>query len=176
MSIATESTTDATALTVHVTHVLPGPFDGHTPYSSYADRFWTPILGPTCMLAWRRLVDRHPQADVDLAEFAAEIGVPQHFGRTLDRLVRFGVASWGSDGSYWVAAALPELKPRQVERLPASLAAEHADYLASKAALEDAVTPQPARCGGCDGSGVRIRSGLPLTRCGACAGTGQVAP
>lgn len=135
MPTTIESTThppELQLLTVHVTHTLPGPFDGHTPYSSYAERFWLPVIGPTAFLAWRRLVDLYPQAEIDVDVFGAGIGVPRRIRGSFDRLVQFRVASWGTDGSLWVAAAMPDLSPRQVAHLPQVLADEHAMTVAAR--------------------------------------------
>lgn len=97
---------------------------------------WTPILGPSALLSYRRLgllVEAHPEGvGVDLADLARSLGLGAGLGknslmmRALHRLVAFGVARWEGD----VLAVRRRLAPvpeRQVAaRLSASAARAHA--------------------------------------------------
>ena len=69
---------------------------------SYVEQFWLPILGPSAVLALRRLadwLDRHPAGvQIDLVEFGSSLGIGTGTGRhtqinrTLSRLIDFRLA------------------------------------------------------------------------------------
>lgn len=107
---------------------------GHDPRSSYVERFWLPVLGPSCLLLLRRLAaELELQPDgftVDVAAWASELGVGMKggrngpFWRAIDRSCRFGAARRNGP-RLAVRRRLPPLSSRQVERLPGSLRAAH---------------------------------------------------
>ncbi len=107
---------------------------GHDPRSGYVERFWLPILGPSCLLLLRRLAaELELQPDgftIDVAGWARELGVGMRggrngpFWRAIDRSCRFGAAQ--RNGSRLAARRrLPPLSARQVERLPPPLVTAH---------------------------------------------------
>ena len=109
---------------------------GFTPTSHYVEACWTPILGPSAVVAYRRLgllVEARPEGiAVDLVDLARSLGLGEGLGknslmmRTLDRLVRFGVARWEGD-ALAVRRRLAPVPERQVAaRLSASAARAHA--------------------------------------------------
>jgi hypothetical protein len=108
---------------------------GHEAHSRYADLFWTPILGPSSMLLWRRLVEElEPAAgatEVDVAMLCREFGVTKGdvVRRTFARLQRYNVVQLGTDGAAAVVTSMPAVSYRMLERLPTRLQAAHAVFL-----------------------------------------------
>lgn len=108
---------------------------GHDPRSSYVEQFWLGILGPSTTWLLRRLaagLDRSPAGyELDLATTARELGLGQRggrhspFARALTRLVTFEVAQQPAEGILAVRRRVAPLNRRQVQRLPATLQAEH---------------------------------------------------
>ncbi len=107
---------------------------GHDPRSGYVERYWLPILGPSCLLLLRRLaaeIERHPEGfELNTAQWASEIGLGMKggrngpFWRSIERGCRFGAAQ--RNGSLLaVRPRLPPLTARQLERLPESLRRSH---------------------------------------------------
>jgi hypothetical protein len=101
--------------------------------SEYVELFWLPILGPSAVLALRRLAECISGSEpgvVPLTEFARCLGLGSGLGRrapavrTLARLVDFHLARVRDD-RFEVRAAIPCLNPKQIGRLPAVLIALH---------------------------------------------------
>lgn len=97
---------------------------------SYVEMFWLPILGPSAVLAVRRLVDwleQYPDGfDLDLVEFGASVGIrggtARHaqVNRTLGRLIDFSIARIEA-GHLEVHTSVPPVPLRLRRGLPASL-------------------------------------------------------
>lgn len=114
----------------------------------YVETYWLAVLGPSCVLAARRLAgwleDQPAGFDVPLGAFARTLGLGTGTGRhapiirTLARLVGFDIASIDGD-NYTVRLAFPPLGSRHVKRLPGYLAVQHADELHRLTAEHDAV-------------------------------------
>lgn len=112
---------------------------GHDPRSTYVEKFWLGILGPSTVWLLRKLAyefDNHPDGfALDLNEAARSIGVGMRGGRnspfvrSLERTTRFGVARFHGTETYLVRRKLPPLNLRQVEHLPESLRIEHANWV-----------------------------------------------
>lgn len=110
-------------------------FDSRSPY---VETYWLAVLGPSAVLALRRVADWLEDCpsgiEISLEEFARTLGLGQGTGRhaaivrTLDRLTRFGMASIVGD-RYAVRPALPALSARYLRRLPRYLADRHTDEL-----------------------------------------------
>ncbi len=108
--------------------------DGFDPRSDYVETYWLSVLGPSSILALRRLTDwleDNPSGIViALEDLALSLGLghgtSRHSAivRTLDRLVGFGVAKVDWD-AYAVRSTIPALTARQLRRLPAYLAERH---------------------------------------------------
>lgn len=111
---------------------------GHDPRGPYARQFWLPLVGPSTLLTAGLLVgglERAPAGfRVDLVRLGQALGVPGAAGanakivRTLDRLVRFGLAELHAGGPVpllRVRRAWPPLTARQRSRLPSFLAESH---------------------------------------------------
>ena len=108
--------------------------DGFDPRSDYVETYWLSVLGPSSILALRRLTDwleDNPSGIViALEDLALSLGLGHSTSRhsaivrTLDRLVGFGVAKVDWD-AYAVRSAIPPLTARQLRRLPAYLAERH---------------------------------------------------
>jgi hypothetical protein len=108
---------------------------GHDPRSTYVERFWLGILGPSTTWLLRFLangLDAAPEGfDLDLASTAQALGLGARGGRhspfmrALSRCCQFDVAEARPDGVLAVRRKLPPLNRRQIVRLPPELAAAH---------------------------------------------------
>jgi hypothetical protein len=115
----------------------------------YVERYWLPVLGPSCVFALRRLADaleRCPNGlEVPLAPFARSVGLGTGIGRwspivrTLTRLDDFGFAHAAWD-HYAVRVTAPALSRRQARLLPDFLAALHRHEDAARSELAPAVS------------------------------------
>lgn len=96
----------------------------------YVETFWLPILGPSAVLAARRIADwldgQPGGVGVDLVEFGASLGVGAGTGRhtqinrTLGRLIDFGMARIVGE-HLEVHTMWPPVPLRLRHRLPPSL-------------------------------------------------------
>lgn len=110
---------------------------GHDPRSSYVELFYLGILGPSAVLAARRLagwLEASPEGfAVPRALLARQLGLGTGTGRnapltrTLSRLAGFGLAA-ARDDAYALRVAFPTLTWRQIRRLPPALAEAHARF------------------------------------------------
>lgn len=107
---------------------------GHRAGSVYVETFWLPVVGPSAVVALRRLsawLEHEPDGiTVSIAILSSCLGLGTGTGRrapvarTLARLVDFKIAS--HDGErLLVRRELPMLSVRQIERLPACLITAH---------------------------------------------------
>ncbi len=111
---------------------------GHDPRSSYVERFWLGILGPSTTWLLRRFasdLEANPSGyDLDLAETARALGLGgkggRHspFMRSIDRCCQFGAAQQLGDATLEVRRKLPPLTRSQVQRLPDALQREHKQW------------------------------------------------
>lgn len=107
---------------------------GHAPRSVYVETYWLPVLGPSATWAMRRLtawLDAEPIGyDLQLSDFSRELGLGPGTGRhsalirTLTRIVAFGMATPLGE-ALAVRRMMAPLTRRQVQSLPAALAARH---------------------------------------------------
>ena len=118
-------------------HVRPWPdavIDavGHDPRSTYVERFWLGVLGPST--TWRRMaagLEVSPAGfDLPLADTARALGLGgdgRHspFVRALSRCCQFELALPESSDTLAVRRKLPPLNRRQLVRLPDAVQAEH---------------------------------------------------
>lgn len=108
---------------------------GYPAGSTYVERFWLPILGPSTSWLVRHLDDRlssEPDGAVlDLDTTAAALGLGAGRGRhsplvrALHRCCQFGLARAVPDAHLAVRRHLPPLTRHQVDRLPTSVQAQH---------------------------------------------------
>lgn len=126
---------------------------GYDARSPYVERFWLGVLGPSATWFVRYVADRFDVApngfDVDIADCALAIGLGRPWGTTaafprmIARLCQFGTGRLLNGRTLEVRRMLPPLTPRQVERLPDALRAEHSRWVdqapaaAQAAALRD---------------------------------------
>lgn len=119
---------------------------GHAPRSTYVERFWLSILGPTATWLVRHLDARLESgggtATVDLGATAEALGLGGGTGRnspvvrSLARCHQFGIVR-GSTGrglseGIAVRRALPPLTRHQISRLPLAVQAEHDAWQATE--------------------------------------------
>ena len=114
---------------------------GHDPRSSYVERYWLSILGPSATLLLRRLavqLETEPDGfDLDPRQWALELGLGTRggrhspFWRTLDRTCRFGMAR-RNGAALAVRRRLPPLTVRQVAKLPEALRVAHETWASAQ--------------------------------------------
>jgi hypothetical protein len=112
---------------------------GHDPRSSYVERFWLPVLGPSTVWFLRQLadgLDSSPDGfDLDLVETARSLGVGMRGGkhspmlRTVDRACRFGASRMIGTTGLAVRRRLAPLTRAQADRLPSSLQRAHGEAM-----------------------------------------------
>lgn len=120
--------------------------------SAYVETYWLAVLGPSAVVALRRLADwledRPSGIEISLEDLARTFGLGPGTGRhaaivrTLDRLAQFRIAGIIGD-HYAVRRMLPTLSPGYQRRLPRYLADRHTDELrrlASAPSCASAVT------------------------------------
>lgn len=79
---------------------------------------WLPLLGPTGSAIVRVVVEHWPRSDWDVHDLAATCGVaPAHFWRSVDRLVRFGVAAMPSTDVVVVRRFMDPPSERALDRV-----------------------------------------------------------
>lgn len=120
---------------------------GFDPRSLYAERFWLGLLGPSTLWMLRRFVrglDAHPSGfRVNLPDTGRSLGLGESVSRnsttqrTIARLCQFGFALRIEPVRLAVRTELPQLNRRQLARLPESLQAAHADWLADRSREDD---------------------------------------
>ena len=101
---------------------------------------WTPTLGPSAILAWRRmagtLIHRPDGYTLDVADFAHALGLgagTAHHApvcRTLRRLAVFGLARFDDADTYAVRRRIPPASTSQLRRLSPELQRIHQALLA----------------------------------------------
>jgi hypothetical protein len=120
-------------------HVRPWPDPvidavGHDPRSTYVERFWLGVLGPSTTWLLRRMaagLEASPAGfDLPLADTARALGLGgegRHspFVRALSRCCQFELALPESDQVLAVRRKLPPLNRRQLVRLPEAVQTEH---------------------------------------------------
>lgn len=112
----------------------------------YIELVYVAVLGPSGVVLLRRagfLFSLHPHGlTVDATELARDIGVRSSSSRplgkqaslrrTLDRLVRFGLAEWLRPDDCGIRTTVPPLSSKALKRLPESIRELH-DALVSGA-------------------------------------------
>lgn len=107
--------------------------------SGYVELVWGGVLGPTTLLAYRRLAAlvEVGVGQVNLSDLAAGLGVRYQGGRhsamvrALDRLVLFGAATFDGD-ALAVRAALPPVPEQRLARLGPSAIRVHTRALLTR--------------------------------------------
>lgn len=117
---------------------------GYPPGSTYVERFWLAILGPSTTWLVRhldaRLATEPEGTTIELDATAAALGLGVGRGRhsplvrALHRCCQFGLAraTVGADAHLAVRRHLPPLTRHQVERLPPSVRARHQEWRATE--------------------------------------------
>jgi len=120
----------STTLVVRSWHDEDLDEDGFSPRSLYVETVWLPVIGPSATWALRRLsllAATDPQGcPVDLEVLATDLGLgsPARVERTLDRLIRFGLA-FRVNGEIWIRSSIPRISERHVRRLSAGVQDVH---------------------------------------------------
>jgi hypothetical protein len=117
---------------------------GHDARSTYVERYWLALLGPSTTLLVRRLaaeLEVHPDGfDLPLEPTANSLGLGLKGGlsgpffRALARTGQFHISRADGPSALAVRTKLQTLTHHQVDRLPPMLQREHADWLASTTA------------------------------------------
>lgn len=108
---------------------------GLDPRSSYVERFWLPILGPTSVWLLRRFAvefDTQPDGfSIDVVDCARSIGVGSRggrngpFHRSIERCIRYGIIHPQDHGIVAARTRLPPLERGLVRQLPRRLQNAH---------------------------------------------------
>lgn len=123
-------------------HIRPWPdavIDaiGHDPRSTYVERFWLGVLGPSTTWLLRRVaagLEASPAGfDLPLADTARALGLGKDgkhspFLRALRRCCQFELAQPEDEAVLAVRRKLPPLNRRQLVRLPEAVQADHAAW------------------------------------------------
>jgi hypothetical protein len=115
---------------------------GFDPRSSYVERLWLPVIGPTCTWLLRQLAGRLEQSDtgfvLDLQSTALALGLggrlkrDSPLARAVTRCVTFELARWQGAGTLAVRRLLPPLSRRHLLRLPTELQDVHDQWTAAQ--------------------------------------------
>ena len=113
---------------------------GFLPHDPYSELVATPTLGPSAVLAWRRLagtlIHRPDGFTLEVAELAHALGLgagTAHHSpicRTLRRLVAFDLARFVDDSTYAVRRRIAPASASQLRRLSPDLRRLHTALLA----------------------------------------------
>jgi hypothetical protein len=108
---------------------------GFDPRSTYVERFWLPVLGPSATWLLRRLAEGLEAAPLGYAlgldDTAHAIGLGTSQGprapmrRAIERCIRFDVARSLASGTLMVRRRIAPLPRRHLARLPLALQDEH---------------------------------------------------
>ncbi|HEX3947299.1 MAG TPA: hypothetical protein VHW47_06315, partial [Acidimicrobiales bacterium] len=108
---------------------------GFDPRSTYVERFWLPLLGPSATWLLRRIadgLDTSPEGfALDLDETARALGLgglgSRHspFRRAILRSTRYGLVRHAGTGTLAVRRMVSAIPHRHVARLPVSLQEQH---------------------------------------------------
>jgi hypothetical protein len=111
---------------------------GHDPRSTYAEKFWLPVIGPSSLWLLRHVAarfDEHPAGfQLDLREAGRSIGIGTRGGansalvHTVGRVIQFGFAQFVDDRTLLARRHLPSLTRRQLARMPADRQREHDEW------------------------------------------------
>lgn len=111
---------------------------GHDAASTYVEKYWLGVLGPSTTWLLRHLVaslEHQPSGfQLDLEECAARLGVGMRGGRqspfirAIVRLVQFDMAQFHGTDTLAVRCRVPDLSRRHLMRLPGALQDEHRDH------------------------------------------------
>jgi hypothetical protein len=115
---------------------------GYPPGSTYVERFWLAILGPSTTWLVRhldaRLAAEPDGATIELDITAAALGLGAGLGRhsplvrALHRCCQFGLARAAPEAHLAVRRHLPPLTRHQVDRLPPPIRAGHHEWRATE--------------------------------------------
>jgi hypothetical protein len=142
----------ADPLSVGVRTALRTETLGYALDGEYVETFWLPILGPSSILALRRLrrwLTASPDGiTVPLATLSACLGLGHGTGRhasivrTLGRLVDFHLATIEAD-RYLIVPTVPLLSPRLLRRLPPGLLTAHEQLIQGSTREVGQASPAP---------------------------------
>lgn len=130
-------------LTAPTLHIRPWPDPvidavGHDPRSTYVERFWLGVLGPSTTWLLRRVaagLESSPAGfDLCLDDTARALGLggtgrQSPFVRALGRCCQFELAQVQDESVLAVRRKLPPLNRRQLVHLPEAIQAEHEAWL-----------------------------------------------
>lgn len=130
---------------------------GFPPHDPYSELIWTPRLGPSAVLAYRRLagtlVHHADGFTLEVADFALALGLGAGTAhnapvcRTLRRLASFGLARFVDDSTYAVRRRIPPASTSHLRNLTPELRRVHTALLARHDAQRLAAQPDRLRRG-----------------------------
>jgi hypothetical protein len=123
---------------------------GHDPRSTYVERFWLPVIGPTSLWLLRNItcsLELRPEGlELDLEHTARQIGLGGHrgrhgpFHRAIARLVTFELARSSQSREMEVRRFVPPLARRHLNRLDPCSQEQHREWLLGESRADPAVT------------------------------------
>jgi hypothetical protein len=135
-------TLDSDALSIRPSSDATTENIGFDPRSSYVERFWLGLIGPSCTWLMRRMAagfDASPEGfEMAIGDTARAIGLGDRAGRnspflrTLNRLVQFDLARVSGPAELTVLRLMPPLNTRQVARLSPVLQEAHDAWRAER--------------------------------------------
>jgi hypothetical protein len=128
---------------------------GHDPRSTYVERFWLALLGPSTTFLVRHLaaaLEAEPEGfDLHLEDTARALGLGHRGGangpfyRAIARTGQFHITRSAGPGHLSVRLRLQPLTHRQLSRLPERLQAEHRIWMAQHEVPDEEQRRQRAR-------------------------------
>ena len=125
-----DTTTPTTIVRPDVLHVCADTTPGAHRTDSDDIYWWLPIIGPTATVLAHTLARHSPAGGarwrtIDLAQRVGLAGNRSKLWVSLNRLDQFGVAHFHATDVLTIRISLPALSPRQLDRLPADMAATY---------------------------------------------------
>jgi hypothetical protein len=123
---------------------------GHDPRSVYVEKFWLPLLGPTCVWMMRNIAlsfESNPEGfELDFELTARQIGLGDRngrrspFQRSLRRLISFDIARATEHGDLAVRRFLPVVPAQYMIRLGAAAGESHRQWVEALADIDPGMT------------------------------------
>ncbi len=107
---------------------------GSEPRSSYVERFWLPVLGPSSIVLARNIATAFDSNNgsyrINSAVQAASVGLaPGQLRRVIERLIGFGLAKYCDPNTVALRTAWPLIGSSAIRQLPKPLYQLHSDWI-----------------------------------------------
>jgi hypothetical protein len=107
---------------------------GSEPRSSYVERFWLPVLGPSSIVLARNIMAAFDSNNggyrINSAVQAGSVGLaPGQLRRVIERLVGFGLAKYCDPNTVALRTAWPLIGSSAIRQLPKAISQLHSDWI-----------------------------------------------